>query len=188
MPFPKVEDWSDEVYQAGTRGGFNVLRDLPRELQRAIPDLRNFKLGLCSETDLKEWRSMGWVHMTFDHLDYETINDFNAAIGLRFGLRPDVHSHITVGDNYIMIMPNKYREKVDLRRKEALINQREQAVAASAISVGSDPRADEMYEGALETAQRGTTRATVIGKGQPPDNKDAISGTPKKRGRPPKNS
>ena len=167
MGFPKVTDWSDEVYNAGTRGSFNPLHDLERELHRTIPDLRPYALMLCSETDLNSSTQMGWKHMDTGHFDYETVDDFNRAVGLRFGMRVDPHGHIMVGGNYIMIMPYSYRDRILDERKNAYNLQNERANASAAYAHPQDPNASSMRAGASELAERDSTRYQVRVKGEP---------------------
>ena len=97
--FPKVSDWSDKVYQAGARGGFNPLVHLEPELHRAYPDLRKFEIGLFSEEDLKNQFPIGWVHLDYGMFDHEDVESFNKAVGLRYGMVVDVHGHIKISDN-----------------------------------------------------------------------------------------
>ena len=181
MAFPKLNQWSDKVYQAGTTGGFNILRDLERELQQAIPDLKAYNIGLFVEDDLKNVMPIGWVYMDYGHLDYETVESFNNAIGLRYGIVIDSSGHLKVGDNYIMIMPKDYREKVKAERKRAYDLQNQEAMDASTYVPQSDPRYEEMQEGAREAAQKGTSSKTVRVGGEP-DGAVADEAPPKKKG------
>ena len=184
MGFPKITDWSDEVYNAGTRGSFNPLFHLERELHRVIPDLRPYVINLCSEEDLNQNTQMGWVHMDTGHFDYETVDDFNKAVGLRFGMRVDPHGHITVGGNYIMLMPKSYREKIEQKRKDAYNVTQKTLDESLAVTMPGDPRASEMKSGAEEMSKKGTDQYKVQFRGDP-DYSDAEA----KRGpgRPPKN-
>jgi hypothetical protein len=167
MPFPKVTDWSDEVYNAGTRGAFNPLRDLEKELHRTIPDLRPYIIMLCSEEDLNSATQMGWKHMDSGHFDAETVDDFNRKVGLRFGMTLDVHSHIKIGGNYIMLMPKTYREKVNEKRHEALLEQRHRANMASAYAHPSDKNYKQMLEAAQEISEKQSTTYRVQASGEP---------------------
>lgn len=180
MGLPKTSDWSDKVYNAGTRGAFNPLRDLERELHQAIPDLRLYKIGLFSQDDLKNVMTMGWRHMDYGHLDYSTVDDFNKAVGLRYGLVVDAHGHIMIGGNYVLIMPKDYRKKVEAERAHALNEQRKRANQASAYAHPSDPRAKEMRDAALELSEKTSETYKVQVSGEP--NRDDAP----RRGRPPK--
>lgn len=180
MGFPKVNEWPEQVYQAGTVGGFNILRDMEKALHHAIPDLRPYNIGFFVETDLKSVMPMGWIHMDYGHLDFETKDDFNRAIGLRYGLTIDANGHLKVGDNFIMIMPKNYRERIIEERKRALDKQNAMMDGAAAYAHPSDPRASEMKAGAYELSEKGSERYKVQVKGEP-ERSEA------KRGRPPKN-
>lgn len=182
MPFPKVSDWSDEVYNAGTRGAFNPLVHLKKELHRCYPDLRPYDIMLCSEDDLNNATQMGWVHMDSGHFDYESVNDFNAAVGLRFGMTIDPHGHIKVGSNYIMMMPETYRDKIRKIRKDALNRQKAQADNAAGMALSGDSRYSEMAEYAREVSAKTSSRYTVQTKGEP----ERGEGDAPRRGRPPK--
>jgi len=167
MAFPKVNEWPENVRHAGTVGGFNTLRDLPMALQEAITDLRDFNIGFFVEEDLKNVVPMGWRHMTMEHLDYKTVDDFNKAVGLRYGLVVDANSHIKVGDNYLMIMPKKYREILQLERKKALDKQNALADQKATYVHPNDPNYGEMKRAAEETAEKGSSRVKVQVKGEP---------------------
>lgn len=183
MGFPKVTDWSDEVYNAGTRGSFNPLHDLERELHRTIPDLRPYVIMLSSEDDLNSTTQMGWKHMDTGHFDFETVDDFNKAVGLRFGMRIDPHGHLMIGGNYIMLMPKTYREKVLGKRKEAYNMAQRRANDSLAVSMSGDPRGGEMRQYAEEISKRESTQHKVQFRGEPTYEDE----TPKRGpGRPPK--
>lgn len=164
MPFPKTTDWSDQVHNAGTRGSFNPLRDLQKEMHRSIPDLRPYEIGLFSAEDLRSVTQMGWVHMKSEHFD---VDDFNSVVGLRYGMTVDPSSNIKVGDNFVMMMPKTYREKVLAKRKEALNNQRERANQAAAYAHPSDRNYNQMMEAAQEISEQGSTRYKVQATGEP---------------------
>jgi len=181
MAFPRLNQWSDKVYQAGTTGGFNVLRDLEKELQRAIPDLKAYNIGLFVEDDLKNVMPIGWVYMDYGHLDYETVESFNNAVGLRYGIVIDPSGHLKIGDNFIMIMPKDYREKVKAERKRAFDRQNQEAMNAGNFVPASDPRRAEMEEGAREVAEKGTSTHKVQVGGEP-EGAVADEAKPKKKG------
>jgi hypothetical protein len=164
MAFPKVTDWSDTVYNAGTRGAFNVLRDLEKELHRTIEELRPYNIGLFSEDDINNVSTMGWRHMKSEHFDYA---DFNSAVGLRYGMRLDASSNIMVGNNYVMMMPKNYREKVLKERTRVREAQEEAAHNAAAYVHPGDPNAASMREGALEMVNKDSTSYKVQAKGEP---------------------
>jgi hypothetical protein len=182
MGFPKVTDWSDEVYNAGTRGSFNPLRDLEKELHRVIPDLRPYTIMLCSDEDLNSTTQMGWKHMDSGHFDYETVEDFNKAVGLRFGMRIDPHGHIMGGGNYIMLMPNTYRERILDARKEAYNVTQDRANQSLAVSLSGDPRGGEMRQYASEISKRDSSEYKVQFRGEPGYEEETKRGP----GRPPK--
>lgn len=181
MALPKLNQWSEKVYQAGTTGGFNVLRDLEPELQQAIPELKAYNIGLFVEDDLKNVMPMGWVYMDRGHLDYETTEDFNNAIGLRYGIVADASSHLKIGDNFIMIMPKDYREKIKAERKRAYEIQNNEAMAASTYVPKEDPNYEKMQEAAHEVAEKGTSSHKVQVGGEP-DGAVAEEAKPKRKG------
>ena len=164
MAFPKVTDWSDEVYNAGTRGAFNALRDLEKELHRTIEDLRPYNIGLFSKDDVNDVSQMGWVHMKIEHFDYA---DFNRAVGLRYGMRDDGGGNIMSGENYIMMMPKNYRERVLSERTRVREAQEAAAHNAAAYVHPGDPNAASMREGALEMVNKDSTSYKVQAKGEP---------------------
>jgi hypothetical protein len=127
---------------------------------------------------------MGWKHMDSGHFDYETVDDFNKAVGLRFGMRIDPHGHIMVGGNYIMLMPKSYREKILNKRQEAYDVTQQRANASLAVSMSGDPRGDEMRRYAEELSAKETSQYKLSVRGEP-DHEDE---EPKRGpGRPPKN-
>jgi len=184
MALPKLNDWPEHVRHAGTVGGFNILRDLEPALQHAIPDLKAFNLGVFVEEDLKNVMPIGWVHLTLSHLGYEIIDDFNREIGLRYGIIVDANSWLKIGDNFIMIMPKNYREKVQAERKRALDRQNALSQQRAAYVHPSDPNYSEMMAGAQELADETSSKYKLQVSGQP---ESAEASVPKKRGRPPKN-
>jgi hypothetical protein len=181
MPFPKVEDWPDEVYNAGTRGAFNLLRDLEKVLHKAIPDLREYNLGIIAEDDIKNVAPMGWVHMKEEHFDYA---DFNQAVGLRYGLQVDASGNIKAGECFIMMMPKNYRKRVLAERSRAREAQEATAHNSAAYVHPSDPNAASMREGALEMVNKDSTSYKVQAKGNPdhgtPPPEKSGPGRPKK--------
>ena len=180
MPLPKVNEWPDKVRHAGTTGGFNLLRDLIPSLQEAIPDLKNFEGGLFVEEDLKNVRPMCWVHLDSGHLDEKIINDFNTTIGLRYGIVIDANGHLKVGDNFIMIMPKKYRERIAAERKAALDRQNALSHQKSAYVHPSDPNYGEMMQGAQEVADAASTKYKVQVAGEPEPAEKPKRGRPRK--------
>lgn len=167
MAFKKTDSWGDEVFNAGTRGSFNPIRDLEKTLQRAIPELKAYNIMLCSEGDLNSATSMGWVFMDQADFGYKTIDDFNGAIGLKFGMQPDPSGHIKIGSNYILYMSKDYREKIKARRKEAYDDTQSRLDRSLAVSMPGDPRQGEMRKAAEEMQKKESTSYKVQAKGEP---------------------
>lgn len=167
MGFPKVEQWGDDVLNAGTRGAFNVLVHLEKELQRCYPDLKAYVINLCSEEDLKDNTMMGWMHMDGGHFDAKSVDDFNKKVGLKFGMVLDSHDHIKIGSNYVMLMPKSYRDKVNKARKEAYNLQNERVNNVAAYAHPEDPNFTEMKQGAQELAGEKNAKYKVQVKGEP---------------------
>jgi hypothetical protein len=110
MAHPKVGDWKaeDSVLRAGVRG-FNVLTELPRILKNQYRWLNDFEMGFFIEDDVPHMRSIGWGFLKKEHFDIE---NFNEAIGLGHGLTTDGTDNIKWRDNYLMIMPKNFRQKL----------------------------------------------------------------------------
>ena len=143
---PSVDDWlkEDLISSAGTKG-WNPLKDLPRLLWKNIPDLRQFKIGFCDESDIPIWKTIGWVHMRRDHFEVE---NFNQAIGLGLGL-DDTAGIIKHGTNYLMIMPKEYRKRVQAKRDEIFEESYQRMSEKTGTIVDrNDPQSEEMLEDA----------------------------------------
>lgn len=166
MAFPKLSDWSkfDAVQNAGTRGGFNPLRDLEKLMQDNIPDLRNYNLCFSSEADINQNSTMGWILLKTEHFDVE---DFNREIGTRYNLHTDGGANVMYGSNYLMIMHKGHREKILDARLDALNEQNAIAKAAGAYAHPKDPNRGEMLQGASEIASKDSVRYKVQATGTP---------------------
>ena len=166
MAFPKLSEWNkfDAVQNAGTRGGFIAIRDLEKLLQENIPDLRNYNLCFSSEADINQNSTMGWILMKTEHFDVE---DWNREIGTRYNLHTDGGANIMYGDNYLMIMHKKHREKVLEARLNALNEQNAIAKSAGAYAHPQDPNRSEMLQGASAIANKDSEKYKVQAKGTP---------------------
>lgn len=176
MAHPKASDWKqyDEVLNAGTRG-FNALQVIPRIMQKEIPWLNDFNMGFCVAEDLPEWMTMGWQHLETSHLG--DTDEWNRAIALRFNIS-DAGGHVKYRDNYLMIMPKDYREKLKRIRNEAAERDFENAVEQTAsYAHPQDERYAEMKEASAELSEVSGYRVQAEGA--------AESGAKPKRGRPP---
>jgi hypothetical protein len=184
MGFKAINDWPEEVLNAGTRGEFNPLHDLERVLHEVFTDFRPYVIMFCSEEDLNSAMQIGWVHLKSEHFGYDAVKSFNKAVGLRFGMTLDVHNNIKVGGNYILYMPKSYREKIEKKRKEAYNVTQKTLDESLAVTMPGDPRASEMKSGAEEMSKKGTEQYTVQFRGEPGyDDAETKRGP----GRPPKN-
>lgn len=166
MAFPKASEWSrfDAVQNAGTRGGFNPLRDLEKIMHENIPDLRVYSLGFFSQSDISQMSTMGWIPMKTEHFDVE---DWNREIGTRYNLRTDGGTNVMYGDNYIMMMHKDHREKILAARLEANKHQQRVADNAGAYAHPRDPNRSEMLRGAAEISSKDSTRYRVQATGTP---------------------
>lgn len=116
MAGPRASDWAnhEEIIQANVVG-FNPLMAFPKMIQKEFPDFRNFEFCFCSEDDLPDRRSKGWGFLEVAHLQ-EGMETLNKNLALRFGLSDDGAGHVRWRENWILIMPKKLREKVELAR------------------------------------------------------------------------
>jgi hypothetical protein len=166
MAFPKLSEWNkfDAVQNAGTRGGFNPLRDLEKIMQENIPDLRNYNLCFSSEGDINQNSTMGWILLKTEHFDVE---DWNREIGTRYNLHTDGGANVMYGGNYLMIMHKKHREKILEARLDALNEQNAIAKSAGAYAHPQDPNRGEMLQGAAAIANKDSEKYRVQAKGTP---------------------
>jgi len=164
MAFPKRQEWSDNVLNAGTRG-FNLLRDFEREMHLAYPDTSHLKFGYFSDTDINHVHTMGWRHFKGDMFDVE---DWNTAVGLRFGVRVDASNNIMHGENYIMIMDRGFRDEIILPARKAEITKLEQSADEAASYVHpEDPEYNKMKDHASELSEKTSVKYKVKVKGTP---------------------
>jgi len=160
MAFPKVSDWSDSVYNAGAMG-FNLLRDFEKEMHRAYPDTQAYTFGYFSDSDISSVSTMGWVHLKGSMFDVE---DWNTAVGLRFGLVKDVSDNVKYGENYIMLMPRQHREDVILPSRKRAAERMEAAADDDAIVVHpEDPEYNKMKDAGREIARSEKVKVQVKG-------------------------
>lgn len=181
MAFPKVSDWSENVYNAGA-GGFNLLRDFEKEMHKVYPDTQPYKFGYFSDDGVPEISTYGWRHLQGNMFDVE---DWNSAVGLRFGLSVDASDNVRYADNFIMIMPRQYREDVIYVGERKRIDAAENAAEdAGAFVHPNDPEYNKMKDRARELAssekfELRPAPGAEPDRGEPPKEKP-------KRGRPPK--
>jgi len=174
---PKTSDWEkyEEVINAGTQG-WNPLQRLPKLLEKEYKWMRDFNVGFCSEADLSHWRSIGWEHLKTEHFN---IDNFNNAIALRFGLTDDA-GLIKYNDNWLMIQPKDFRERVLKARNDSFEEMYAQSVTAQGGAPDADPRKDE-----LDRLSGGKLESYKV-QNVPQDTSTEETPAPKRRGRPPK--
>ena len=179
MARPKVSDWKadESVLRAGTRG-FNILDELPLALQKAFPWLKEFEFGFFIDEHVPHRTSIGWAHLKKSHLE-DGVDEFNQAIGLRFGLTTDGTDNLMWRENYIMIMPNEFRAKLWNIRHKMDDEQMARNVGGGAFIPPGAKQAQE--EWIREQSQNAYETATVVNRAGTEDKQ------PKPRGRPPKN-
>ena len=143
MAHPSVKDWESdpEVLAAGTRG-FNMLTVLPKLLRKHYPWLEEFEIGFCDKDDIENWTQQAWRMLRTEHFE---IDNFNQAIGLRFGLT-DEGGNIRWRKNYLMFMPKDVR-----RRQEDIRSDITESTIASQIDGKKyvhpeDPRGHEFLQ------------------------------------------
>lgn len=160
MAFPKVSDWSEKVYNAGGMG-FNLLRDFEREMHEAYPDTKLYNFGYFTGNDVNNVSTMGWVHLKGSMFDVE---DWNTAVGLRFGLVADASDNVKFGENYIMMMPRAHRDEVILpERKEATKRLEASADEDSVIVHPEDPEYNKMKDAGRDIAKTEKVKVQVGG-------------------------
>ena len=162
MAFPKVSDWSEKTYNAGALG-FNLLRDFEKEMHKAYPDTQPYNFGYFADFDINNTTVMGWRPLLGSMFDVE---DFNATVGLRFGLTVDASDKVKYGENYIMLMPREHRETVILPARREAIKKVEAAADEDAVIVHpEDPEYNKMKDRGRELAK--TERVRHVAKGEP---------------------
>ena len=105
-----VSEWRkrEKVVTASTRG-FNPLVEIPKLLKETYPDLRELAFGFFTLEDRPARYVDGWRHLKPEHFpDYES---FNQAVGSRFGMIPDAEGNFKLKENFVMFMPNFYRDR-----------------------------------------------------------------------------
>ncbi len=160
MAFPKVSDWSEKVYNAGAMG-FNLLRDFEREMHEAYPDTQDYNFGYFSESDINNVSTMGWVHLKGSMFEVE---DWNTAVGLRFGLQVDASDNIKYGENFVMMMPKHHRETVILPARLEAIKKIESAADEDAVVVHpEDPEYNKMKDAGRKFAKSEKVKVQIKG-------------------------
>ena len=176
--FPKLSDWTEDVYSAGARG-FNPLRDFEPAMHKAYPDTRPYKFGFFSSDGVPERSTMGWVHLHGG--DFE-VEDFNAAVGLRFGLTVDASDRVKHGDNFVMIMSRQWRDDVlHVQEKKEIDRLEELAEDKQTFVHPADPEFNKMKDRARELASTEKYKLQIEGTpdhGEPPEKRKP--GRPKK--------
>ena len=172
MPKLTKEFWNSksEIIEAAVKG-WNPLMRLPALLKEAYPDLKIVDFGFCSEGDMPEWMSQGWIPLSPDHFDIDEFN--NSDIPARFGLR-DVGGVIKWRDNTLMVMGKDFREDLKAARNRHSEDVYSASIMDKAYTAPQDPRKEEMAKYAESKVESSRVQPT--------------SDSPKpKRGRPPKN-
>ena len=160
MAFPKVSDWSEKVYNAGGMG-FNLLRDFEREMHKAYPDTQPYNFGYFTGTDVNSVSTMGWVHLKGSMFDVE---DWNTAVGLRFGLVADADDNVKFGENYIMMMPRAHRDEVILPERKAATDRLEASADEDSVVVHpEDPEYNKMKDAGRAIAKTEKTKVQITG-------------------------
>lgn len=175
---PKVSDWSEATYSAGING-INLLAHFEKEMHRVYPGTQKYKFGFFSAEGAQEASTAGWVFLKGEMYEVE---DWNSAVGLRFGLSRNADDNIKHRENYLMIMPLKFREDVlypAQKRSEARLDAA--ADEAQTFVHPNDPEFNKMKDRARELAD--TTKYKLQMEGEP---EHSVAPPPKKRGRPPK--
>lgn len=159
---PPEKDWSDRASYA-QHLGFNLLRDFEPLMHELYPESRAYNFGYYSEEDLNNVQTIGWKFLTPDMFNVE---NFEQAVGSRFGLRINVHNRVMHGNNYIMLMSKKHRDEVILPARKAQHRRREEAADEQAVIVHpEDPEFNKMKDAGRKLAK--TERAKVQVKGSP---------------------
>ena len=168
MAFPKRAEWGDAVLNAGARG-FNLLRDFEREMHYAYPETNHLNFGYFSEDDINSVYTMGWRHLKGNMFDVE---DWNSVVGLRFGLRLDVHDNIMFEENYIMIMDRGFRDEIILPARRAEIDKVERSADEAATYVHpDDPEHNRMKDRAMELSEATSEKYKVQVREKPKQGK-----------------
>ena len=171
MPKLTKEFWNSksEIIEAAVKG-WNPLMRLPALLKEAYPDLKIVDFGFCSDGDMPEWMSQGWIPLSPDHFDIDEFN--NSDIPARFGLR-DVGGVIKWRDNTLMVMGKDFREDLKAARNKHSDEVYNASIMDKAYTAPQDPRKEEMAKYAESKVESSRVQPT--------------SDSPKpKRGRPPK--
>jgi len=164
---PPEKDWSERATSARALG-FNLLRDFEPMMHELYPESRAYNFGFYSEDDVNNQMTFGWRFMTGDMFDVE---NFDATVGTRFGIRLDVHNRVMHGNNYIMLMSKSYRDDVILpERLQAIRNVEAAADEESVIVHPEDPEYNKMKDAGREIARSEKTKVQVRGT---PDHNDA---------------
>jgi hypothetical protein len=157
------------INMASTRG-FNPLVEIPKLLYEAYPNLRDLEFGFFIREDIPARRIDGWDFLTPD--EFPDWQEFNNAIGLRFGMVLDADNHFKVKENYVMVMGRDYRASY----LHAIQQQSERAyreVTQGPAQPVGDAGTDQSFE-----ERKLIPRSLAEAQGE--------IKVPKKRGRPPK--
>jgi len=175
---PSVKDWerNPAISRAGTKG-FNPNEEIPKMLKAEFDWLKDFDFAMCIASDIPTALYGGWKHLLAEYFDVE---NFNAAIGLRFGLN-DADGVIKLEENYIMIMPTAEAKRVLDERNDAFEEHYEKVTRSSGIYTDkNDPDGrklqDRMIEKhpdsfGLEEEQFSVGTSKKRGPGRPPKEK-----------------
>lgn len=177
---PKVSDWSEATYSAGING-INLLAHFEKEIHRVYPGTNKYKFGFFSADGAEEASTAGWVFLKGAMFEVE---DWNSAVGLRFGLTRNADDNIKHRENYLMIMPLVFRDDVLYPAQRRNMDRLDAAADEAQTFVHpSDPEFNKMKDRARELASTEKYKLQMEGE---PEHSVPDPPTPKKRGRPPK--
>jgi hypothetical protein len=144
---PKVSDWSEATYSAGING-INLLAHFEKEIHRVYPGTNKYKFGFFSADGAEEASTAGWVFLKGAMFEVE---DWNSAVGLRFGLTRNPDDNIKHRENFLMIMPMAFREDVLYPAQKRNMDRLDEAAEdAQAFVHPSDPEFNKMKDRARE--------------------------------------
>ena len=168
MPKLTKEFWNSksEIIEAAVKG-WDPIQRLPKLLKESYPDFKVVDFGFCSEADMPEWMSQGWIPLAADHFE---VDEFNKSdIPSRFGLH-EVGGRIKWRDNTLMVMGKDFREDLKNARNQHHEDQYRASVEDKKYASPQDPRKDEMAKYA-ESSLESSIIQPKRGPGRPPNKK-----------------
>jgi hypothetical protein len=121
-----VSEWRQiETITNSSIRGFNPLEQIPKILKQKYPDTFNeVRFGFFIEEDIPARWTIGWRFLKKEHFpDFET---FNEAVGDRFGLKYTADGRFKLKENFVMIMPTWFGDKISEEFNEAAEREFEQ--------------------------------------------------------------